>query len=109
MERRGNTQASSDPVCPANAIDMRGTDRSLTCWCSGDATTNGAVWGSGVYTDDSVICRAAVHAGVIRGGGGTVTVRMLPGRESYASTTSNGITTSSYGVWHGSYRFEEDR
>ena len=23
------------------------------------------VWGSGVYTDDSSICKAAIHAGVI--------------------------------------------
>ena len=29
------------------------------------ADHEGAIWGSGVYTHDSVICKAAIHAGVI--------------------------------------------
>ena len=31
---------------------------------SGCATDKGSVWGTGIYSYDSSICRAAIHAGV---------------------------------------------
>lgn len=64
------------------------------------------VWGDGVYTDDSSIGSAAVHAGLITfANGGTVTIEILEGREYYEGTTRNGITTRSYGWWGGSFAF----
>jgi LCCL domain-containing protein len=104
LMERSTTPARSE--CPGNAVDLRGSGRVLTCWCTAPATTGGSVWGSGVYTDDSIICRAALHAGVVGPGGGQVTLRVLPGQTSYPSTTNNGVTTTSFGTWHGSYRFE---
>jgi hypothetical protein len=104
MEGGGTAQAGSQ--CPGNATGMRGTGNVLRCWCSADATRGGSVWGSDVYTDDSVICRAAVHAGVIGPSGGTVTLRMLPGMQSYTGSERNGVTSSGYGAWSSSYRFE---
>ena len=69
--------------------------------------SDGDVWGSDVYTDDSDIARAAVHAGIVAvGESKTVTIRILPGRSGYESTTRNGVTSSSYDSWAGSYRFE---
>ncbi len=66
----------------------------------------GSVWGSGIYTDDSILAKAAVHAGVLSlGQTGIVTVQILPGQGSYASTTQHGITTASWGSWAGSYQF----
>ncbi|HSV30763.1 MAG TPA: LCCL domain-containing protein [Atribacteraceae bacterium] len=68
---------------------------------------SGSVWGTGVYTDDSNLATAAVHAGVLRQGeSGVVTVTVLPGQASYQGSTSFGITSGNYGSWHGSYRFE---
>ncbi len=68
--------------------------------------TPAAVWGSGVYTDDSSICTAAVHAGLITAaGGGDITIEMVAGQSKYPATTRNGITTQSWPAWHGSYRF----
>jgi hypothetical protein len=64
----------------------------------------GQVWGSGVYTDDSSPCLAALHAGAIGSSGGEVTLVPLPGRASYAGSVRNGITSSAYGRWHGSFR-----
>ena len=64
----------------------------------------GSIWGSGPYTDDSTICTAGVHAGVItQAAGGTVTINISQGLSSYTSTTQHGVTTSSYGAWGGSY------
>jgi predicted small lipoprotein YifL len=71
--------------------------------CSPNGTLD-TVWGSDIYTDDSSICTAGVHAGKItRTAGGTVTIEMRPAQTTYASSTRNGVTSSSYGSWGGSF------
>jgi hypothetical protein len=66
----------------------------------------GNVWGSGIYTSDSTIAMAAVHAGLVKVGQvGVVKVRIVPGQAAYDGSTKNGITTSAYGPWGGSYEF----
>lgn len=66
----------------------------------------GSVWGTSVYTDDSSVCAAALHAGVISDTkGGSVTVEMLPGRPAYSGTTSHGVISQSWGAWSCSFRF----
>lgn len=103
---------SSTPPPPQSSGECKGvpgTWRSeggqLTCYCTAEATRGGSVWGSDIYTDDSNICRAAVHAGVIGSDGGTVTIRSMGAHDSYSSTTRNGVTTTSYGGWPGSFAF----
>jgi hypothetical protein len=67
---------------------------------------NGSVFGDGVYTDDTRIATAAVHAGVLRDGQeGVVAVEVLPGQDSYRAATRNGVTSADYGAWAGSYEF----
>lgn len=66
----------------------------------------GRVWGAGIYTDDSSVARAAVHAGVLQvGQTGVVEVMILPGQSAYEASTLNGVETTGYGDWGGSYRF----
>jgi hypothetical protein len=61
------------------------------------------VWGDGPYSSDSLVCVAAVHAGIITADdGGEVLVTLLPGQDAYASSTANGITTTEYGAWGSS-------
>ena len=89
--------------CPENMVDQPAT---LTCNCGADYTTMGSIWGTGLYTYDSRICRAAVHAGVIQEGvGGVVTIVQQPGASEYQGSTQNGVTSSGYGPWQGSYVF----
>ncbi len=65
----------------------------------------GTVWGTGVYTDDSPLATAAVHAGVLQNGqSGIVKVTILKGQASYTGSTRNGVATSSYSSFSGSYR-----
>jgi hypothetical protein len=65
----------------------------------------GPVWGTAVYTDDSSVCTAAVHAGVIiLGEGGTVTIVIEPGLDSYTGSNRNGVSSESWGRWAGSFR-----
>jgi hypothetical protein len=62
------------------------------------------VWGTNIYTDDSSVCTAAVHVGVITpASGGSVTIETRPGRSSYVSFAHNGVTSRPYGSWTGSF------
>ncbi|MFB4317698.1 protein kinase [Actinomadura sp. 21ATH] len=74
----------------------------------GSRSGAGSVWGDGVYTDDSSIGLAAVHAGVITlRDGGPVTFRPGPGRLHYGSRERNGVRSGSWGPWRGSFTFPE--
>ncbi|HJU87345.1 MAG TPA: LCCL domain-containing protein, partial [Gemmatimonadota bacterium] len=80
-----------------------GTRYGYTCPPNGTA---GPVWGTDVYTDDSSVCTAAVHAGLITlAGGGTVTIEMRGGEASYRGEPRNGITSWNYGAWESSFVF----
>ena len=76
---------------------------SVECPASGRA---GSVWGSDVYTADSSLCTAAVHAGVITlERGGPVRVEPRGAQPSFAGSERNGISSSSYGQYGGSFSF----
>ena len=69
-------------------------------------STEGTVWGDGIYTDDSNIAKAAVLEGKCKiGEKRDVCIKIIEGKSSYGSCTKNGISTSSYGYWDGSYIF----
>jgi phage baseplate assembly protein gpV len=83
-------------------------DADVTVTCSEDGTPYG-VWGTDVYTDDSSICTAAVHAGLITvEDGGDVTFHLIAGQDAYEGSERNGITSSEYGSWNASFEFVED-
>jgi Ca2+-binding EF-hand superfamily protein len=64
----------------------------------------GTVWGTDVYTSDSPIAKAAVHAGLLEvGQTALIKVTILPGQDSYIGSERNGVTTSGYGKYGGSY------
>jgi hypothetical protein len=83
--------------------DMTGKTFSLIL----TGSRSGKIWGTDVYTDDSNIAAAAVHADVLDDGEtGTILITMLPGQESYSGSERNGVTSNDFGSWHGSYRVE---
>jgi len=91
------------PKAPASLVDLRGNIGEIYTFTV-TGTTSGNIWGSQIYTDDSDLHKACVHGGFIKPGvRATVMVKILPGQSSYPSTTENGITSTSYGSWHGSY------
>jgi hypothetical protein len=66
----------------------------------------GGVWGTDVYTDESSVCAAAVHAGVISiAGGGSVLIEVRAGAESYRGTTRGGVVSEGSGPSPGSFVF----
>ena len=71
-------------------------------------STRGQVWGgsNGIYTDDSSLGAAAVHAGLLKPNEvGVLKVEILSGRNSYTGSTRNGVTSSNWDRWDGSFRF----
>jgi hypothetical protein len=67
-------------------------------------SSSGAVWGSDIYTDDSSIAAAAVHAGVLQPGEtGTLMLTILPGYASYPSLSRNGIDSQDWPEWSRSF------
>jgi hypothetical protein len=66
---------------------------------------SGSVWGTDIYTQDSSICRAAVHAGVIAVGGGSVTAKAASGCKSYGGTSRGGVQSSDWGEYDASFYF----
>jgi hypothetical protein len=86
------------------AAVYRGQDGARFTWDCPKYGTVGGVYGTDVYTDDSSVCTAAVHAGLISlAGGGTVTIEIRPDAGSYTGTTRNRVTSQSYGAWQGAY------
>jgi hypothetical protein len=90
----------------ATATEYRGQNGAhYTYGCPANGTP-GSPWGTDLYTDDSSVCSAAVHAGLITATqGGTVVIEIRPGADSYTGSTRNGVKTVDYGKWSGSYVF----
>lgn len=63
------------------------------------------VWGTDIYTHDSQVCTAALHAGAITGAGGATTLYIEQGLSSYQASDRNGVSSRSYGRWNGSFTF----
>jgi len=77
----------------------------ITLFCPPQGVEN-RVWGSDMYGDQSSICTAAVHAGLITFDvGGAIAIRILPGQDAYEGTTQNDVTSSTLGQWPGSFTF----
>lgn len=75
--------------------------------CPPGCTDGSSVWGTGVFTGDSAVCAAAVHAGIISAAdGGEVLASYAPGQDSYLGSTQNDVTTNDYGSWGNSFTLE---
>ncbi|WP_408098958.1 LCCL domain-containing protein [Peredibacter sp. HCB2-198] len=94
-------------ACPAN-VSSYPIGTKILCSCTAAATSSGTISGTGIYTEDSNPCRAAVHAGaLVAATGGQIYILVGPGlsngANSYIASTQNGITSSSFGNLSKSY------
>jgi hypothetical protein len=71
-------------------------------------TKDVAVWGTDIYTYDSSVCLAAIHAGVLRAQqAASVTFTMGPGDASFRGSDSNGVTSAPYTGYDSSFTFDK--
>jgi hypothetical protein len=104
-------EAVPDPLVEAwarTAIEFRaknGHQAELVCPAGGSL---GSVWGNNPYTDDSSVCSAAVHAGLVDARqGGHVLISICEGRQAYTGNHRNGVKSMSYGPFSGSFSFPQ--
>lgn len=96
--------SATEITCSArgyDVVDERNLTKRVICPSN---CSSGSVWGTDTYTNDSAVCLAAIHAGVISASdGGEVLVSYADGLSAYVGSTQNGVTTSNYGVWNSSF------
>jgi len=67
--------------------------------------TIGTVWGTDVYTGDSSLSTAAVHAGLVQPGGtAVVKVTVVQPLGQYQGSVRNGVTSRDFGQFGTAYR-----
>ena len=64
-------------------------------------TKTGEIWGTDIYTSDSVIGKAAVHSGIVADGESKMVFIQRVNSNFYMRTTRNGITSNSYTYYPG--------
>ncbi|MEB3232995.1 MAG: LCCL domain-containing protein [Leptolyngbyaceae bacterium] len=102
-------EATVDPVTAISwgdtAIAYRGQGGDRTFYCPAQGQL-GPLWGSDVYSDDSSICTAAVHGGLITvADGGAIAIRLLLGTINYPATTQNEVSSAPKPASLGSFTF----
>ena len=86
--------------CPDAAFSFE-IGKTYSCACPPSAPAGsppaGSVYGTLVYTGDSNICAAAIHAGALKAAtAGRVSVQMIDSPAVYRGTTQNGVKSE---VW----------
>lgn len=87
-------------------LNLRGMDGSRYRFdCPPGKPASELVTGTGIYTDASSICSAAVHAGAIDAQrGGEVVIQILAGQSRYQGSTQNFVHSRDYlRPWGGSF------
>lgn len=90
-------------VAPANLYDKANQiGKTFIFKVTGAA---GSCYGTDVYTLDSSLAAAAVHAGVVKmGATGVLRVKIVESPEAFVSSTRNGITSSAWGRYSAAYK-----
>ncbi len=84
----------------------RETGRRATFICPALSAPSAEIWGTDIYADDSSICTAAIHAGVLpMGQAGVVTIVMGGPTGSFSGSPRNGVKSQDYANHDFSYTF----
>jgi LCCL domain len=96
------------PPMPANLMGFQHQfGKEVVGSLTGPTPGTAGIWGTDIYTLDSNIPMAAVHAGVIQPGQtAVVKVRVVPSPQQFLSSTRNGVSSTGYGNYPaGGYEF----
>ena len=90
---------------------FRGAPMSSRCsyWAGASSPITGEVagplWGTDVYTGDSAIAVAAVHAGLVKAGDSAIVkVTVEHPLPRYAGSVQNGVTSHEFGPYGTAFR-----
>jgi hypothetical protein len=95
--------ASDAPARIQDLCDRPGT----TYYFRVTGAVDGKLWGTDVYTGDSSLAAAAVHAGAVKTGeSAVVRVTVMPPLAQYQGSVRNGVTSHDYGRFGTAYRVD---
>ena len=95
--------ASDAPARIQDLCDTPGT----TYYFRVTGASDGSVWGTDVYTGDSSLALAAVHAGAVKPGEtAVVRVTVLRPLNHYQGSVRNGVTSHDFGRYGTAYRVD---
>ena len=95
--------ASDAPARIQDLCDTPGT----TYYFRVTGASDGSVWGTDVYTGDSSLPVAAVHAGAVKSGEtAVVRVTVMRPLHHYRGSVRNGVTSNDYGQYGTAYRVD---
>jgi len=93
----------------ANPFRSGAPGRRVTYVCAATSANDAPVWGSSPYQDDSAVCVAAIHAGVLKENQeGVVTFVTGPDAGTYSGSTQHGVTSEKWGGGGGTRSFTFD-
>jgi len=100
-EPEDDSQVAADPGNLANFQNQVGKTFSFRV----TGAINGSIWGTDVYTTDSNLASAAVHAGVVKvGQTKTIRVKIVAPPQAFQGSTRNGVSTMGYGPYPGAFQ-----
>jgi hypothetical protein len=89
---------------PANLIDLA-QPVGATYYFRVAGAIEGPLWGTDVYTGDSALAAAAVHAGLVKPGeSAVVRVESIAPPPQFAGCVRNGVTSHDFGRYGSAYR-----
>jgi hypothetical protein len=93
---------------PGTLTEFSAADAGRTALFEVVGRSDGSIWGTDVYTADSRLAVAAVHAGAVREGErGLVRIVVVDGTDSaYVGTDRNGVVSFDYASYPTAYRVE---
>lgn len=91
--------------CSFTANQIKGEVGTVaTVSCPAGCGDRGMLWGTDVYSSDSPICSAAIHAGLITPQGGSVVVTLDSGRPAFRGSVRYGIRSRDAGAYRASFQ-----
>ena len=95
--------ASDAPARMQDLCDAPGT----TYYFRVTGASDGSIWGTDVYTGDSRLATAAVHAGAVKPDEtAVVKVTVMPPLNHYQGCVRNGVTSHDFGHFGTAYRVD---
>ncbi|HVF65147.1 MAG TPA: LCCL domain-containing protein [Casimicrobiaceae bacterium] len=88
---------------PANMLDLR-EPVGASYYFRVAGATDGPLWGTDIYTGDSSLAAAAVHAGLVNGGETRIVkVTCVTPPASFGGCVRNGVTSHDFGRYGSAY------
>jgi LCCL domain len=116
FDRRGRLSAEQAKRLHEQGLLAADAPRSLTDYCDRigasyffrvTGSNEGSLWGTDVYTGDSDLAAAAVHAGVLKAGEtAVVRVRVVAPPASFTGSARHGVVSQDFERFGTAYRVE---